>query len=370
MEGTGLPLTPEEVTPEWLTDALRQGGALPAGRVTAVASKVIGDGVGLLGQVARLTLTTEPAGVAPATIVGKFPAVAPENREVCRQYGIYEREVGFYQRVAHTVPIRTPKVYAASYDPETGRYVLLLEDLREGRLGDQLAETTLDEAEAAVDAAAALHAAWWGRPELTGHTWMAEADAPVWMMVQDTYRASWPGFIERAGHRLSPYVRDVGERLADALPALRRRFAAGPQTVVHGDYRRDNLFFDVPDAPHGVAAIDWQLVMRGRGIYDVAYFLTQSVPPEFRRAHEAALVDRYLLQLAKHGVTGYSPSEAWADYRAVALYFFLSPVAWLSGDLDVSNERGLALATAFLDRSMSAIHDLQLGDVLDELERR
>jgi aminoglycoside/choline kinase family phosphotransferase len=368
MEGTELPLTPGEVTPAWLTEQLRKGGQLRGGRVAHVTSQVIGDGVGLLGQVARLTIATEPPGSAPASIVAKFPAAAPENREVCRQYGIYEREVMFYTRVAKTIPIRTPEVYAASYDPETGRYVLLLEDLREGRLGDQLAAATLAEAEAAIDAAAALHAAWWGKPELSRHTWMAEADAPVWMMIQDTYRASWPGFLARAGHRLTPYVRDVGERLAEALPALRRRFAAEPRTVVHGDYRRDNLFFDVPGALRGVAAIDWQLVMQGRGMYDVAYFLTQSVPPEFRRAHEAALVDRYLVQLAKHGVSGYSASEAWSDYRAVALYFFLSPVAWLSGDLDVSNERGLALATAFLDRSMSAIHDLQLGDVLDELQ--
>lgn len=370
MEGSVLPLTPQEVTPQWLTEVLRRGGTLTAGEVTDVTATVIGDGVGLLGQVARLAITTDPPGVAPATIIGKFPAVAPENREVCRQYGIYEREVGFYQRIAHTVPIRTPRVYAADYEPESGRYILLLEDLRDGRLGDQLSDATLSEAEAAIDAAASLHAAWWGRPELAHHTWMAEADAPVWMMVQDTYRASWPGFLKRAGHRLTPYVREVGERLADALPALRHRFAAAPQTVVHGDYRRDNLFFDVPGAPHGVAAVDWQLVMRGRGMYDVAYFLTQSVPPAFRRAHEAALVDRYLVQLTKHGVSGYSASEAWSDYRAVALYFFLSPVAWLSGDLDVSNERGLALATAFLERSMSAIHDLHLADVLDEIGGR
>ena len=63
-------------------------------------------------------------------------------------------------------------------------------------------------------------------------------------------------------------------------------------------------------------------------------------------------------------VTGYSREEAMDDFRAVAVYFFLSPVAWLSGDLDVSNERGLALATAFLDRSIAAIEDLDAGEIV------
>ena len=80
--------------------------------MTAVEAEVVGAGVGLLGQLARLTPTYDrPETGAPATVIGKFPAVAPENREVCRQYGIYEREVGFYEqiaeegRVAHAAPL-------------------------------------------------------------------------------------------------------------------------------------------------------------------------------------------------------------------------------------------------------------------------
>ena len=47
--------------------------------------------------------------------------------------------------------------------------------------------------------------------------------------------------------------------------------------MIHGDFRADNLFFE---ADGSVAAVDFQLIGTGRGAYDLAYFVTQSITSE------------------------------------------------------------------------------------------
>jgi Ser/Thr protein kinase RdoA (MazF antagonist) len=108
-------------------------------------------------------------------------------------------------------------------------------------------------------------------------------------------------------------------RVVEAYPALLARLAAAPATIIHGDYRLDNLFFDAAGA---VAVIDWQFVSRCRGIYDVAYFIGLDLEPAARRAHEQALLAQYVATLAAHGVAGYSLETARVDYRRALLLAF------------------------------------------------
>ena len=60
------------ITAEWLTDALREGGHLPRGRVREVDVGDIGVGRGYISQSVRVTPTYEGAnGDAPASFVAK-----------------------------------------------------------------------------------------------------------------------------------------------------------------------------------------------------------------------------------------------------------------------------------------------------------
>ena len=69
--------------------------------------------------------------------------------------------------------------------------------------------------------------------------------------------------------------------------------------MIHGDFRADNLFFE---ADGSVAAVDFQLIGTGRGAYDLAYFVTQSITSEDAASHERALFDRWIAALEAAGV--------------------------------------------------------------------
>ena len=47
----------DEIGPAWLTAALRAGGAITHANVIAAPRETIGAGVGILGELARITLT-------------------------------------------------------------------------------------------------------------------------------------------------------------------------------------------------------------------------------------------------------------------------------------------------------------------------
>ena len=94
---SGFPIHPEAVTPEWLTERLREAGELDIGRVASVAWQPIGTGQ--VGDSARFTLKYE-GGQGPATLAGKFPAADATSRGTAAAFGLYSKEVGFYRELA------------------------------------------------------------------------------------------------------------------------------------------------------------------------------------------------------------------------------------------------------------------------------
>ena len=51
-----IPAGPDEITPQWLTQALRSTGKITDTSIVGVQSDAIGQGQGFVGQVFRFTL--------------------------------------------------------------------------------------------------------------------------------------------------------------------------------------------------------------------------------------------------------------------------------------------------------------------------
>ena len=88
-----------DVTPEWLTSALRDAGALADGAaVLSFATAPIGTGQ--MADTTRFALTLDEPGAGPASVVGKFASADDQSRGTGLALRAYEVEVRFYQEVA------------------------------------------------------------------------------------------------------------------------------------------------------------------------------------------------------------------------------------------------------------------------------
>jgi len=72
--------------------------------------------------------------------------------------------------------------------------------------------------------------------------------------------------------------------IAASMDRMFDHMASGPQTLMHYDYRVENMLFR-PDDPEAFCLVDWQLVMRGRPGWDFAYLERRSVQSPQRSAH-------------------------------------------------------------------------------------
>jgi aminoglycoside/choline kinase family phosphotransferase len=312
-------MTPDELTPAFLTDVLSE--QLCGARVTDVGVAVVG--AGQMGECLRLSLDYDRPGAGPATLIAKLASADDNSRAAAALVRAYEIEVNFYRQLQGGLTIRTPRCFHAEFDDND--FVLLLEDIAGGRQGDQLAGCTADQAAAAVAELPGLHAPRWGDPGLEHLDWLHRSTPANAGMLSAIIRSLYPGFLERYADRLSPDVVRLSERVVndlDTLDADRPR----PWTVAHNDYRVDNLLFaDAPGADP-VVVVDWQTCVYGPGISDLAYFIGGSLETEQRRMHERELVRDYHERMVAAGVA-MSWDELWAQYRRYTVAGLIMAIA-------------------------------------------
>ncbi|WP_165967061.1 phosphotransferase [Actinomadura sp. 7K507] len=294
-----------DLTAPWLSDAL-------ATKVTAVRTEPVGTGQ--VSDSLRLFLTYAGPTRLPATMVAKVPAADASSRAAARAIRTYEVEAHFYAQIADRLDAGVPTCYFAAYAPEPDEYTVLLEDLAPALPGDQLAGVTTEDAAAAIDEMAALHAAGWDDPDLAALPWLNRHDADSAAFTASMVTGLYDGFKERYGADLHP---DVLTLIEDFLPAIGTYLAdrEGPSTLFHGDFRADNLLFGGPRA----AVLDWQTCAYAPGPADLAYFLGSSLPTDARRTCEHTLVERYHKALTTRGVT-LTWDDCWNAYRRHAFH--------------------------------------------------
>lgn len=362
MGDLGFPTSPDELSPDWYTRALRSRGTIGEDvNVTAATAEPIGVGMGILSLLWRVSFDYEGAS-GPPTAVLKLPHTVAGARQTADAFDFYAREVSFYREVGHRTPLGTADLLAAEFDPDTKDFVLLLEDLGGRTQYDQLDGCPIDEAVVAAEALAGHHAWAWEDAALIGAPWTVRTcDPPNPQALPPTLRESWPLIESEFAHLLPGPLLDAARRMPDACVELLERLSEPPLTLLHGDYRSDNLFFAADDE-HPVVAIDWQISGLGRAPYDLAYFMSQSLTPEDRKAADGQVLGAYHRALVAGGVEGYSHEQCWEDYRLGILFCACYPLN--AGALDLVNDRAVALFEAMLTRSMAAISDLDALDLM------
>jgi aminoglycoside phosphotransferase (APT) family kinase protein len=345
-----IPTTIDQVTAEWVRHATGLA-------VTDIEYEIIGVGLGVSSSVYRLRLQGENV---PETLVLKLQALDEAAVFTSSMLHMYEREVHFFDELATRSPIRVPKGYGAAVSDDGTHYYLFMEDMGGHRAVDQNLGMDLADAERAVDALAGWHAEFWGDAEryVESRAALSIGDDIYHGVLPLVFGEGWAKV--QAEMEVHPTVAEVAPRWTEKLPDMLTALSTSPTTVLHGDYRADNIFFDDNNE---VVLLDFQITGLGTPAYDLAYFITQSLLPDVAAANERTLFDRYIANVVAAGVPVEETERLWEDYRVAALFCLVYPIVASRG-MDLSDPRQYALVDTMNVGCARAIDDLSLRDLL------
>lgn len=346
-----LPRTVEDITAEWLTQALAQHHP---GLVVSSLQKtetIAGTGTKVFVEV-EFNDAGRAAGV-PNRLLIKGGLTGHQYTEIAAS--LYLREARFFRDIAPTVPINVPRCEFSDLDIGSGQGIVVIEDLRlrDATFGNALTPVTPSMAAAMLELLARLHASTWNSPEVTQFgIWpdflptLLDRDNPAAYYSVGNWRASM----------LKPYADPIPQRLRDydvlerGLRAMWLTHGTGPRCLVHGDPHLGNWFFD-PDGRPGL--LDWQMSMAGPWATDFAEFIISALSVTDRREHERDLLGHYLAHLSGAGADAPDFDAAWLAYRQN----ILNSVLWVTIPVEMQPEE---ISAACTERAATAAEDLDI----------
>ncbi len=340
-----LPLSLDEVTPQWLTHALAE--RFPGVKVAGIDRDREFFGT---AASARLYLSYAPGsapGPASVHVKGGF-----DDTWRKRVWMALHQEVRFYREFAPDVALNLAEVYYAARD-DSPQGLLVMEDLaaRGVSFGQNLLPVTPDHVATVLEQVAGLHATWWGSPRLTSIRGWSE---PQRIFLKYLFRPKhWEILANWTNGDLLVEAVGTAENAIAMLEALWAWCDAQPATLVHGDLHGGNIFYE-PDGRPGF--LDWQLCFAGTYSHDMAWIIVTALDVEQRRAYERDLVRTYRDALRGAGGPAPAPDDMWEAYRrqmahAIASY---GAVPRDQGPVPVLEEAGKRVFTAAIDHDVLA----------------
>jgi aminoglycoside/choline kinase family phosphotransferase len=346
-----LPLSIDEITPTWVTNALAVHH--PGVEVTSLQVEKVLHGS---ATKVRLRLEYNEQGRAmelPPTLVLKA-GFGTSRRQVAHAYA---GEVRFYREIAPEMPVNIPKCYFAGINADTGQSILMLEDLLARKVSFGLATQPLSVETAAkvLELQARYHASYWSNPRLQ-EDWLTGSLAKDGILLQLLHPNHWAHSMSLPRGAEVPQALRDRERIKEALLSLWEVQKTSPQSLLHGDPHLGNMFFEADGRP---GILDWQTTMRGCWAHDFTYFMVGAISIEDRRKHERELLKNYLDVLSAQGAHAPGFEEAWLAYRRHVIHglmWMACPVQMQPEEVSVANTKRFVSAAEDLD-TLAALSD-------------
>lgn len=321
-----------------------------------VTSVEILDGSAGTSSRSRLALSGDDV---PASVFVKMSARTAAIRMLGELANLGENEARFYSDLAPELSC-VPESYGSNFDPLTGRFAIILEDMPQDSVEffDTTRPLDRDKAASLVETLAHVHGTFWNRLPAPGSkgplSWLTQAsDERSLPISRPLMRFSAKSLAEKT----SIPVED-GRFVIENYPAAVRLNDAGPQTVLHGDSHPGNVYFR--DGKAGL--LDWQVVKRGHPSRDLVYSLVIGMTTANRRANQRQLLDVYRAALAANGGPELDSDELWDRYRQSAVQPFLASLTTAGLGGMQSDE----IAYEGLERAIAAFDDLETVAVLQK----
>lgn len=361
--GSALPLTAEALARHDVMSALLRTAVRDA-RLTGVTFDS--------SNCQNFLVEVVDADGAAHTLYAKLPARKLGPRVFANTVGYWKVECTFCSRVAAHVSVRVPQVCAVAQ--RGTRFVLLLENvatLPNARMfvnADMAAGTTPEQARRCLTAFAELHAGSYDlepaeRERLLPLSLHPHLAPKTRAAMQTLNRVAVKRAQKNAPELVTPEIVNTYGHALDRWDDLLLAWYAGPPCLVHGDSHLANCFEYASNAGPRVGLLDFQGVHWSKGIRDVVYFLVHSLEPDVLEQHESALIDHYLVEMARRGVE-LDLDRARIEYRAFSFQALM--VGVVAVGLGGFTERETTVHT-MLRRETTAIERLDFAGWLASL---
>lgn len=232
------------------------------------------------------------------------------------------------------------------------------------RTGDRLLGVSIEDARLALQSLACLHAAWWQvdpatLPELAV---LVDNSPDSQDLVDQLCQQARPRLLVSANLEIPDDIRHLGKHLLDRTAAAEALLDDSPRTLVHGDFRLENMLFGTRNGLPVCWVIDWEDVALSNGMLDVAWFLGGCLPEQMSD-REPELLQSYHQDLMQGGVIGYSWAQCLHDYRC-AMFSSLIQAVLTVASLHMDDNTNRRLADALTRRFFHACRRLCLVDLL------
>lgn len=342
-----------QITPQWLTNALRRKGHLFQGEVVSVNVKET--------QKHHFALEAAYSADAPdslpqALILKWYSGDYP--------YGL--QEALFFDQIAPAMSAPpVPTCYDTRADWEYNQAHILLKDLSATHYVtpppyDDVSRETFEQV---IDAHAEIHAHWWNHPRIKQEDILRAVGVGVAheAITPKTIRQNQRHFAETA---LPTRIEQFAEQFPREWQELCQRVIASwadlfiqriereeRLTLIQGDAQLGNVLLPRDPQRNRPIIIDWEGCTRGLGVWDLARTLIQTeLPSTVRMELEKVLLSRYQARLTERGID-YSLDDCRADYR-------LSVIANIPHALVFESY-------AYLESAMRAFKDWHCEEMLD-----
>lgn len=240
--------------------------------------------------------------------------------DVSEHLGLHTRECHFYASLANFAPVRIPRCYGILPVSRA----IVMEDLRRF---DRAPDFNLENSLKVVQNVASLHSHFKGMNLGALSTHMSYMKEYISRNYQN-FRRDWKDTLPEDVIALFDHAAQFYE---DAESILLQN----PRTLLHGDLKFPNLFWDNNVKGGEPIFIDWQYTRPGQGIEDVVFLLVESCEISNFKFMAEALINAYFDERQKLDGMEFPPTQRRVQVSCALVGFPLFVAVWF-GCMDAS----------------------------------
>lgn len=316
------------LTTEKLVGFIRQSLDFECSTVHIDCDKLKG---GYIADVIKVTITKLDGEVLNCVLKLENPNITSLS-EMATRLQLYEREYYFYESVTKFVKtIKMPKCIGLVKNDDLHTVGVLLENLYcSGNYVPNLNLNVenIDVSLKIIDRMAKMHAGLWNRQLSVGFPRLKSAvDATFRPFCYEYICSKWGAFVTKWEKVLTPRQLEIGLHVKTDFMDIQERLSRSNVTLVHGDIKSPNIFYDVDNGNEPVF-LDWQHCIIGKGAQDLAFFIIESFDMEKMGLFFPIFKNYYYSKLMEYGVKNYGFAEYEKDLADAFCYIPFFTAVW------------------------------------------